>query len=100
MKMVPLYNKLIVELLPEESEKRSATGLILPGKISPYYRGKVTGVGKGHYQNAQRIPMDVKEGDIVVFLKNCGMGIEFDNGNNPTKLILDDTNIYAVEEND
>lgn len=97
MKLVPLYNKLIVELLPEAGEMTSSAGLILVGKTNPYYRGKVTGVGKGHYQVAQRISMDVNEGDIVIFLKNSGMAVDFDSSNNPTKIVLADTDIYAVE---
>jgi len=98
MKLVPLYNKAIVEIIPDETEKKTASGLFVPHKISPYYRGKVTAVGKGYFQNAQRVPNDVKEGQIVWFLKNSGMGIEFDNASKVTKIILADTDIYAVEE--
>lgn len=97
MKLVPLYNKIVVEVLPEDPEHRSESGLFLPGKNVPYHRGKVIGAGKGYYQNAQRIPMDIKEGDTVIFLKNSGMGIEFDNANIPTKLVLADNDIYAIE---
>lgn len=94
----PLYNKVIVELLKEEGEQTTASGLILTSKPNPYYRGKVVSVGKGHYQNATRIPMDVEVGDTILFLKNSGMGVEFDNAGNPTHIILTDNDIYAVEE--
>jgi len=96
MKLVPLYNKVIVEVLPEDDLK-SSSGLILVTSQNPYYRGKVVGIGKGHYQNAQRIAMDIFEGDIVLFLKNSGFGVEFDNVGKAKKIVLADTDVYAVE---
>jgi len=98
MKLVPLYNKVIVEIIPDEGETVTPGGLVLVEKKDPYYRGKVVGVGPGHYQNAQRIPMDVKEGDILRFLKNSGMGVEFDTAGMPLKVVLTDLEIYAIEE--
>jgi len=100
MKIVPLYNKAIVEIIPEDEGTTTKSGLFIPGKKNPYYKGKVVGVGKGHYQNAIRIKPDMKEGQIVYFLKNSGMGMKFDDAGNPTHIILADTDIYAVEEND
>lgn len=97
MKLVPLYNKLIVELIPDAAESKSAGGLILVGKQTPYYRGKVISVGKGHYQNATRIAMDVEPGQVIIFLKNSGMGVAFDNAGNVTQVVLADTDVYAVE---
>jgi co-chaperonin GroES (HSP10) len=97
MKLVPLYNKVIVDLIPEADERKSESGIILVSKQNPYYRGKVTAVGKGHYQNAQRIAMDVETGQVILFLKNSGMGVEFDFAGNVTKILLADTDIYAVE---
>ena len=100
MTLVPLYNKLIVEIIPEQNETKTTTGIILPGKQNPYYRGRVVSVGKGHYQNAIRISMDVEPGQTIVFLKNSGMGIDFDYAGNVTKVLLADTDVYAVEVNE
>jgi co-chaperonin GroES (HSP10) len=100
MKLVPLYNKIVVELLPEDEEQKTPSGIIIARPQIPYYRGKVVSVGKGHYQNAKRIAMDVEEGQVVRFLKNSGMGVEFDPAGNPTQIILTDVDIYAVEEDD
>jgi len=100
MKLVPLYNKAIVEIIPEGGETITKSGLVIPGKQNPYYKARVVGVGNGCYQNAQRIPNDVKEGQIVYFLKNSGMGLKFDDAGNTTHVILADTDIYAVEENE
>ena len=97
MKLIPLYNKVIVEIIPDESETKSNSGLIVIGRQNPYYRGKIISVGKGHYQNAQRIEMDVQEGQIIRFLKNSGMGVSFDIAGNATQIILTDNDIYAVE---
>ena len=98
MKLVPLYNKIIVEIIKDEDERISPSGIILVEKKDPYYRAKVISVGKGHYQNAKRIEMDVKEGQIIRFLKNSGMGVEFDVAGNVTQVILTDNDVYAVEE--
>jgi co-chaperonin GroES (HSP10) len=69
----------------------------MPGKRNPYYKGKVISVGKGHYQNAKRIPMDVEVGQTVLFLKNAGLGVELDDASMPKKILLSDTDIFAVE---
>lgn len=96
--LVPLYNKMIVELIKEEVDEKSQTGLIyIPNRETPYYKGKVISVGKGHYQNAKRIEMDVKAGDVVLFLKNSGLGVELDDAGMPTKVLLSDTDVFAVE---
>jgi len=100
MKLVPLYNKLVVELIKNDEEDVTPSGIILVEKQDPYYRGKVISVGDGHYQNAIRIPMDVKEGDIIRFLKNCGMAVEFDTAGNPTQIVMTDNDVYAVEKED
>jgi len=99
MKLVPLYNKLIVEIIPEDdSNKVTASGIILVEKNDPYFRGKVVSVGEGSYQNAIRIPMDVKAGQTIRFLKNSGMGVKFDVGGNTLEVILTDNDVYAIEE--
>ena len=101
MKMVPLYNKSLVEIIPEDTETKTPSGLIIQAKKpNIYLKGKVLSVGKGHYQNGIRIPMDVVEGQIIYFLRNSGMGVDFDLAGNATKILLADTDIYAVEEND
>jgi len=99
MKLVPLYNKLIVELIKDGSgESVTPSGIILTEKQDPYYKGKVTAVGKGHYQNGIRIPMDVEEGQTILFLKNCGMAVELDSVGNATKIVMTDNDVYAVLE--
>jgi len=98
MKLVPLYNKIIVEIIKDDAERVMASGIILVDKQDPYYRGKVIAVGNGHYQNAIRIAMDVKEGQIIRFLKNSGMAVTFDTIGNATEIILTDNDVYAVEE--
>ena len=94
--LVPLYNKVIVEILAEKEDTATKSGIILVNKQNPFYRGKVLSVGKGHYQNAQRIEMDVKVGDTIMFLKNSGMGVEIGDNGIPTKIILADNDIFAV----
>ena len=101
MKLVPVYNKVIVDIIKDEEEKVTASGIVLAGaQPTPFYRGKVTGVGKGSYQNAIRIELDIKEGDVIVFLKNSGMAVEMDAVGNATKVVLADGDVFAVEVED
>ena len=73
MNLQPLADRLIVEVLDEDEE--TVSGIVLPdtAKEKPQ-RGRVLAVGPGARNNdsGERIPMDVAEGDEVVFSKYGG----------------------------
>lgn len=73
MKLRPLADRLVVE--PIEQETRTESGLFIPetAKEKPQ-QGRVLAVGPGTYKegSSERIPMDVKEGDRVLFAKYAG----------------------------
>ena len=76
MNLQPLGDRLIVEVL--EEEETTASGIVLPdtAKEKPQ-RGKVLAVGPGKLDdNGQRIPMDVAEGDEIVFSKYGGTEVK------------------------
>jgi len=58
---------------PDDSDKPLPSGLVIPdtAKEKPQ-EGVVLAVGPGAYHEGQRIPLDVKEGDRVVFSKYGG----------------------------
>ena len=77
MDLQPLGDRLIVEAL--EEEETTVSGIVLPdtAKEKPQ-RGKVRAVGPGarNQETGEYIPMDVVEGDKVVFSKYGGTEIK------------------------
>jgi chaperonin GroES len=76
MKLQPLADRLIVETFEEEESTES--GIVLPdtAKEKPQ-RGRVLAAGPGARQeNGERIPMDVAEGDEIIFSKYGGAEIK------------------------
>jgi chaperonin GroES len=76
MKLKPLGDRLIVKAI--EEEETTASGIVLPdtAKEKPQ-RGKVLAVGDGKWDDdgAKRIPLDVDEGDEVLYSKYGGTDI-------------------------
>jgi chaperonin GroES len=76
MKLKPLGDRLIVQAL--EEEETTASGIVLPdtAKEKPQ-RGKVVAVGEGKWDEdgEKRIPLDVAEGDEVLYSKYGGTEI-------------------------
>src|SRR4051812_50044674 len=72
MNLKPLGDRLIVEVL--EEEETTTSGIVLPdtAKEKPQ-RGRVLAVGPGSRDdNGQFVPMDLAEGDEIVFSKYGG----------------------------
>ena len=85
----PLGNRVVVE--PEEQEDMTSGGIVLPetAKEKPQ-QGKVLAAGPGERDDdGKRIPLDVKEGDIVLFAKYSG-----------TEIKLDDKKVLILRESD
>jgi chaperonin GroES len=76
MDLKPLGDRLIVEVLDEEES--TASGIVLPdtAKEKPQ-RGRVLAVGPGSRDDdGKYIPLDVEEGDEIVFSKYGGTEIK------------------------
>jgi len=76
MNLLPLGDRLIVEVL--EEEQSTVSGIVLPdtAREKPQ-RGRVLAVGPGaRDKEGKRIEMDVAEGDEVVFSKYGGTEIK------------------------
>ena len=73
MKLKPLGDRLIVK--PIEEEETTASGIVLPdtAKEKPQ-KGQVVAVGEGKWDEdgEKRIPLDVAEGDEVLYSKYGG----------------------------
>ena len=89
----PLGDRVVVKRIEEEPKTRG--GIVLPdtAKEKPQ-KGKVIAVGTGRVlENGQRVPLEVKEGDIVVFAKYGGTEIEIDG---EEYVILSERDLLAV----
>lgn len=93
MSLKPLGNRVVIE--PIEQEEVTAGGIVLPetAKEKPQ-KGKVLSVGPGDRdEDGKRIPMDVSEGDTVLFAKYAGTEIKLDG---KKLLILRETDLLAI----
>lgn len=93
MKMKPLGERVIIKVL--ESEEKTKSGIVLPdtAKEKPQM-GKVLAVGNGKLlDNGQRVTMDVKEGDKVLFAKYAGTEVKLDG---EEYMVLKETDILAI----
>ena len=78
MKIRPLNDRVLV--IREEEEKKSAGGIIIPdtAKEKPQ-RGTIVAAGPGKMgEDGKRSPLEVKEGDRVLFSKYAGTEIKLD----------------------
>jgi chaperonin GroES len=90
MNLKPLGDRLIVKAV--EEEETTASGLVLPdtAKEKPQ-RGKVVAVGDGKWDEdgEKRIPLDVSEGDEVLYSKYGG-----------TEVTLEGEDLLVLRESD
>ena len=93
MKLNPLGDRIIVKP-KEEDTATTASGLVIPdtAKEKPQL-GDVLAVGPGDFQDGERLPMDVKKGDVVVYSKYGGTEIKFEGQD---YLILSSRDVLAV----
>jgi chaperonin GroES len=78
MNVRPLHDRIIVQRIEEGEQK--VGGIITPdsAKEKPQ-QGKVIAVGKGKVEKDGKVtPLDVKEGDTVLFGKYSGQEIKID----------------------
>ncbi len=94
MKLKPLGDRVVVE--PIEQEEMTAGGIVLPetAKEKPQ-KGTVLAVGPGKVEDGNRVELDVKEGDQVLFAKYAGTEIKTDG---KKLLILRESDLLAIVE--
>jgi chaperonin GroES len=93
MALRPLHDRILVERIEEEEQK--VGGIIIPdsAKEKPQ-QGKVIAVGAGKAdKDGKRIPLDVQNGDTILFGKYSGQEIKVD-GNE--YLIMREDEVLAV----
>ena len=89
----PLGDRVVVR--PSEQEEVTASGIVLPdtAKEKPQ-RGDVIAVGPGRLaDDGSRLPMDVKDGEQVLFAKYAGTEVKV---GEEEYLIISEKDILAV----
>jgi chaperonin GroES len=71
LSLVPLADRIVIQPLQSEGEKRLASGIIIPETVDKERpaQGTVVAVGRGKYDDGVLVPMQVKVGDTVLFSK-------------------------------
>lgn len=95
MKLRPLNDRILIQRV--ESEEKTVGGIIIPdsAKEKPS-EGKVAAIGPGkRNKKGERIPMDLKEGDKVLFSKYGGTEVKLDGED---YLIMREDDILGVVE--
>ena len=95
MKLKPLGDRLIVKAV--EEDETTASGIVLPdtAKEKPQ-KGKVLAVGAGKLDDdGKRIPLDVAEGDEVLYSKYGGTEIKVEGED---LLVLRESDVLAKVE--
>jgi len=94
MKVKPLADRVIVK--PIEAEEKTKSGIVLPdtAKEKPQ-EGEVVAVGPGRYEDGKLVPMNVKQGDRVLFAKYAGTEIKLDG---EEYLIMRESDILGIIE--
>lgn len=94
MPVRPLHDRILVKRA-EEAEQKSSAGIIIPdtAKEKPQ-KGTVVAVGEGKKDDqGKRIPVDVKEGDEVLFGKYAGTEVKIEG---EEFLIMHESDILGV----
>jgi chaperonin GroES len=71
----PLEDRIVVK--PLDAEQTTASGLVIPdtAKEKPQ-EGEVLAVGPGRFEDGNRVPLDVKVGDKVIYSKYGGTEVK------------------------
>lgn len=90
----PLGDRVVLEAV--ETEEVTSSGIILPetSKEKPQ-EGRIIAVGTGRLEDGKRVPLEVKEGDRVIFSKYAGTEVKYQE---KEYLILRESDILAIIE--
>ena len=76
MSIKPLHDRVVVK--PIEADEISAGGIVIPDSAKEKStKGEVVAVGPGRVaENGNRVPVDVAEGDVVLYSKYGGTEVK------------------------
>ncbi|KPJ64966.1 molecular chaperone GroES [candidate division WOR-1 bacterium DG_54_3] len=92
-KLNPIGDRVVVK--PEPEEQKTKSGIVLPdsAKEKPQ-EGTVVAIGTGRIlDNGQKVPLEVKVGDKIIYSKYGGTEVKIDN---EEYIILSERDILAI----
>lgn len=91
----PLGDRVVVKAL--EAEQKTKSGIVLPDTVKEKpQEGEVVAVGSGKVlENGQKVALEVKAGDKVIFAKYAGTEVKVDG---QEYIILSERDILAIAE--
>ena len=94
MKLVPLFDRVVLKQLVAEETTKS--GIVLPGQAKEKpQQAEVIAVGPGGVVDGKEVTMQVKVGDQVIFSKYSGTEVKTDDAE---YIIVKQNDIFAVIE--
>ena len=96
MKLVPLFDRVVLK--PLDAEETTKSGIVLPGQAKEKpQQAEVIVVGPGGLVDGKEVTMQVKVGDKVIFSKYSGTEVEGESENDKL-VIVKQNDILAVIE--
>ena len=91
----PLGDRVVIEALAKEEVTKS--GIVLPDTVKEKpQEGKIVAVGTGRtLENGQKVALDVKAGDKIIFSKYAGTEVKVEGKD---YLIISERDILAIIE--
>ena len=94
MKLVPLFDKVVLKQLVAEETTKS--GIVLPGQAKEKpQQAEVIAVGPGGMVEGKEVVMQVKAGDMVIFSKYAGTEVK---AGDEELIIVKQSDILAIVE--
>ena len=96
MSIRPIGDRIAVK--PVAVEEKTKSGIVLPGSAQEKpHQGEVVAVGSGYVSQAtgQRLPLEIKVGDKIVYGRNAGIGVKFDG---EELLLMSESEVLVVLE--
>ncbi len=96
MKLVPLSDRVVLKEL--EAEETTASGIIIPDKAKEKpQQAEVVAVGPGGFVDGEKVEMNVKVGQKVIYSKYAGTEVKL---GEDKYTVVKESDILAVVEED
>lgn len=94
MNIKPLGDRVVIKVI--EKEEKTKSGIVLPdsAKEKPQ-EGEVLAVGSGEMVDGNKVPLEVKVGDKIIYSKYAGTEVKVED---EEYLILRQSDILAIME--
>lgn len=100
MRVEPLYDRILVRLLPPEG--RTKSGLFVPQMATdntPYLKAEVVAIGQGRITTTGAVvPLQVKVGDVVLFFRSQSSGeqLVFPTDDGSEQMLIREPNVAGI----